>query len=57
MDEKQLAKLIKKNIKATDRSKKRPSARNYDPTLTRNEIEEQDVERQEFFDEMKRREF
>ncbi len=57
MDEKQLAKLIKKNIKATDRSKKRPPARNYDPTLTRKEIEEQDIERQDFFDEMKRREF
>ena len=57
MDEKQLAKLIKKNIKATDRSKKRPSARNYDPTLTRKEVEDQDIEREEFFDEMKRREF
>jgi hypothetical protein len=57
MDEKQLAKLIKKNIDAANRAKKRPPAKNYDPTLTRDEAQDTDIERQDFFDEMKRREF
>ncbi|HVE80103.1 MAG TPA: hypothetical protein VNA89_14650 [Gemmatimonadaceae bacterium] len=57
MDEKQLAKLIKKNVKAVEKARQRPPARAYDPTLTRKEVEETDVERDQFFDEMKRREF
>jgi hypothetical protein len=57
MDEKQLAKLIRKNINAANRSKKERPARKYDPTLTRQEADDTDIERSEFFDEMKRREF
>jgi hypothetical protein len=57
MDEKQLAKLIRKNVKAVEKGRQRPPARNYDPTLTRKETDETDVERDNFFDEMKRREF
>ena len=58
MDEKQLAKLIKKNSEQAEKAKKRPPARNYDPTLTRKETDDDtDLERKDFFDEMKRREF
>jgi hypothetical protein len=56
MDEKQIAKLIKKTTQKVEQ-KKRPSARQYDSTLTRKETEDTDMEREEFFDEMKRREF
>lgn len=58
MDEKQLAKLIKKNIEAAERArKKRPAPRAYDSTLTRPETDDTDLEREQFFDEMKKREF
>ena len=57
MDEKQLQKLIKKNSEKIDKARKRPPARNYDPTLTRKETDNSDLEREDFFDEMKRREF
>ena len=57
MDEKQLAKLIRKNSEKAEKAKKRPPAKTYDPTLTRKETDDKDLERNEFFDEMKRREF
>lgn len=58
MDDKQLQKLIKKNIEATEKArKKRPPPRAYDSTLTRPETDDSDLEREQFFDEMKRREF
>lgn len=57
MDEKQLAKLIKKNSEKAEKARKRPPARTYDPTLTRKEIDDADLDREDFFDEMKRREF
>lgn len=56
MDEKQLAKLIKKNVEAVERAKKVPK-KTYDPTLTRKDLDEDDMERQDFFDQMKKREF
>ena len=59
MDEKQLAKLIRKNAaKAARPSKLRP-AKKYDPTLTtrRPEEDEADAERTQLFKEMKKREF
>ena len=57
MDEKQLQKLIRKNSEKAEKAKKRPPAKTYDPTLTRKETDDKDLERNEFFDEMKRREF
>jgi hypothetical protein len=56
MDEKQLAKLIRKNSeKAGQRGKQRP-ARAYDSTLPPEQSDD-DAERRKMFDEMKRREF
>ena len=57
MNEKQLQKLIKKNSEKAEKAKKPKSPRQFDPTLTRKEVEDDDLERQDFFDEMKRREF
>ena len=57
MNEKQLQKLIKKNSELAERAKKQKPGRAYDSTLTRKEAEKEDIEREEFFDEMKRREF
>jgi len=56
MDDKQLQKLIRKNVEGLSQGKKKPSPKQYDSTLTRNETEG-DVDRDKFFDEMKRREF
>ena len=57
MDEKQLQKLIRKNSENAEKARKRPPAKNYDPTLTRKEVEDSDLERSDFFDQMKKREF
>ena len=57
MDEKQLAKLIKKNVEAVEKAKKQKQTRTYDPTLTRKPLDDDDLERQDFFDQMKKREF
>jgi hypothetical protein len=58
MDEKQLAKLIKKNIAKAEKPKNQPR-KTYDPTLdiTRRQETDADQERNEFFDQMKKREF
>jgi hypothetical protein len=57
MNEKQLQKLIKQNSEKAERAKKQKPGRAYDSTLVRKEAENEDIEREEFFDEMKRREF
>lgn len=57
MDEKQLQKLIRKNSENAEKARKRPPAKNYDPTLTRDEAKDEDLERSDFFDQMKKREF
>ena len=57
MDDKQLAKLIRQTVAKADKTRNRPPARTYDSTLTRKEIDNADIEREQFFDEMKRREF
>ena len=62
MDDKQLAKLIRKNVAKVEKAAKAKQARTYDPTLaaTRGTAEEDadvEVEREQFFKEMKRREF
>jgi len=58
MDEKQLAKLVKKNMEKASKPKT-PPRKTYDSTLdvTRRPATDQDQERQEFFDQMKKREF
>jgi hypothetical protein len=62
VDDKQLAKLIRKNVAKVEKAQKAKQARTYDPTLaaTRGTTEEDgdvEVEREQFFKEMKRREF
>ena len=58
MDEKQLAKLVKKTVAKASKPKA-PQRKTYDSTLdvTRRPASDQDQERQEFFDQMKKREF
>lgn len=58
MDEKQLAKLIRKTTAQANKPKKNQN-RTYDPTLdiTRRPQTEKDDEAQELFDQMKKREF
>jgi hypothetical protein len=60
MDEKQLAKLVKKNMEKASKPKV-PTRKTYDATLdvTRGPVsnQDQDQERKEFFDQMKKREF
>jgi len=62
VDDKQLAKLIRKNVAKVEKAAKAKQNRTYDPTLaaTRGTNEEDgdlEVERTQFFKEMKRREF
>ena len=58
MDEKQLAKLIKKNAARAEKLAKGRSGKNYDNTLPpKPEDDSQDIDREHFFKEMKRREF
>jgi hypothetical protein len=57
MDDKQLAKLIKKTTQKAARPSKAKPDKTYDPTLaTRNE-DDDDIDRERMFKEMKRREF
>jgi hypothetical protein len=57
MDDKQLAKLIRKNAaKAANPSKLRP-AKKYDATLPDREEDDATAERKQLFKEMKKREF
>lgn len=57
MDDKQLQKLIRKNVEKVEKAQKQKQERNYDSTLPRRQTTDDDLERQDFFDEMKRREF
>jgi hypothetical protein len=58
MDEKQLAKLVKKTVAKASKPKS-PPRRTYDPTLdaTRRPHTERDDEAAELFQQMKKREF
>jgi hypothetical protein len=58
MDEKQLAKLVRKTVAKAQQPKKN-QGRTYDPTLdvTRRPPSEKDDEAQELFEQMKKREF
>lgn len=57
MDEKQLAKLIKKNTARAEKLAKGRSGKNYDNTLPAKPEDDTDLDREHFFKEMKRREF
>ena len=58
MNEKQLAKLIKKTTANANRPSKNRPATKYDPSLqNRPEHDNNAEERSQFFDEMKKREF
>jgi hypothetical protein len=57
MNEKQLAKLIKKTAASAARAPKGKPGHAYDHTLPKRDADDQDVEREAFFKEMKRREF
>lgn len=58
MNEKQLAKLIKQNAaKAAAKTSKARPAKSYDPTLPERQAEDADVEREQMFKEMRKREF
>lgn len=54
-EEEKLAKLIRKNVAKVERAKPK-ARRRYDPTLPP-ETSDDDIERREFFKEMKKREF
>ena len=58
MDEKQLAKLVKKTVAKASKPKA-PHRRTYDSTLdvTRRPESDKDAEAQELFEQMKKREF
>ncbi|HET9707740.1 MAG TPA: hypothetical protein VFP39_05510 [Gemmatimonadales bacterium] len=54
-EEERLAKLIRKNVAKAEAAKKKVQ-RNYDSTL-RSDTTDADLERRDFFSEMKKREF
>jgi hypothetical protein len=57
MDEKQLAKLIRKNTARAEKMSKGRQGKNYDNTLPPKPDDDSDLDREHFFTEMKRREF
>ena len=57
MDEKQLAKLIRKNVEKAEKLSKGRAGKNYDNTLPQKPEDDNDIDRDHFFKEMKRREF
>ena len=61
MDDKQLQKLIRQNAarvaQAAKAAKQRSDGRQFDPTLPAPRNDDEDLDREHFFKEMKRREF
>lgn len=57
MDEKQLAKLVRKNAERAEKLAKARESRKFDKTLPPSRDADTDLEREQFFKEMKRREF
>ena len=59
MNDKQLAKLIRQNAAKAEKKSQARKGRTFDPTLdaTQGSGDENDLERQRMFKEMKRREF
>jgi hypothetical protein len=57
MDDKQLAKLVRQNAAKAQKLAKARQSRRYDKTLPPPSDDESDLEREQFFKEMRRREF
>jgi hypothetical protein len=57
MDDKQLAKLVRQNAAKAQKLAKARQSRRYDKTLPPASDDETDLEREQFFKEMRRREF
>jgi hypothetical protein len=57
MDEKQLAKLVRENAAKAAKLAQARKGRAYDPTLRPSDDDDEAVERERFFKEMKRRDF
>ena len=57
MDDKQLQKLIRQNAAKVAKANKARDTRKYDQTLPPQQHDDEDVERNHFFKEMKKREF
>ena len=57
MDDKQLAKLVRQNAAKAEKLAKARKSRRYDTTLPPEADADEDIEREQFFKEMKRREF
>jgi hypothetical protein len=57
MDEKQLAKLIRKNAERAEKLSKGRAGKTYDNTLPPKPDDDTDLDREHFFKEMKRRDF
>ena len=57
MDDKQLAKLIRQNAAKAEKLAKARQSRKYDSTLQPSNDDEEALERDHFFKEMKKREF
>ena len=57
MDDKQLQKLIKKNVAKSEKLAKARDGRKFYKTLPQPADEDHDIERTHFFKEMKKREF
>ena len=57
MDAKQLAKLVRQNAAKAEKLAKARQSRRYDKTLPPPQDNEEDVEREHFFKEMKKREW
>jgi len=55
-DERKLAALVKKNAAKAAKAKRKPG-RKYDKTLTSDDSTDEDLDRRDFFSEMKKREF
>ena len=57
MDEKQLAKLVRQNAARAEKLAKARTSRKFDKTLPPSRDEDTDIEREQFFKEMRKREF
>ena len=55
-DERKLAALVKKNAAKVAKTKRKPD-RKYDKTLMSDDSTDEDLDRRDFFSEMKKREF
>lgn len=58
MKDNQMAKLLKQTQQKAEKAISKKPSKNYDPTLvTKKVVEDEDIEREKLFKELKRREF